>query len=249
MLLSMLTGGSIQDTVISLLLSLPIIILALTIHETAHGYAAWKCGDPTAYNLGRLSLNPIKHLDLIGTLCMLLVGFGWAKPVPINTRYFRNPKRDMAITAAAGPLSNLLLGAFFAVLFGILEAFYIEQNYLCFLQAEGSSELLCNIFYWAATLCMIGALVNFTFAFFNLIPIPPFDGSRIFFAFLPTKAYFAIMRYERQIMYGLLIALMACSIFFDFSPTAWLAEQLTDLISHPFRNIFLKQVLLPEFFA
>lgn len=243
MLLSMLRGGSVQDTIISLLLSLPIIILALSVHETAHGYAAWKCGDPTAHNLGRLSLNPLKHLDLMGTLCMLLVGFGWAKPVPINTRYFRKPKRDMAITAAAGPLANLLMGAVFAVLLGVFTAFLEEQLALFHFGLEGASEFLYNVFYWATMLCMFGALINFTFAFFNLIPIPPFDGSRIFLAFLPTKAYFAIMKYERQIMYGLLIALLACSILFDFSPAAWLADKLTNLISIPIRDLLLKHVI------
>lgn len=239
MLLSMLTGGSIQDMIIYLLLSLPIIVLSLSLHETAHGYAAWKCGDPTAYNLGRLSLNPIKHLDLMGTLCMLLVGFGWAKPVPINTRYFRKPKRDMAITAAAGPLSNLLLGAFFALLYGAFVAFWQYYGFV------GETELWYNVLDWSAQLCVIGALVNFTFAFFNLIPIPPFDGSRIFFSFLPTKTYFAIMRYEQQIMYGLLIALLACSIFFDFSPAAWLAEKTTILIADPIYKLLLGKVLLP----
>ena len=249
MLLSMLTSGNIQDTIIQLLLSLPIVVMALSVHETAHGYAAWKCGDPTAYNLGRLTLNPVKHLDPIGTLCMFLVGFGWAKPVPINTRYFRKPKRDMAITSAAGPLSNFLMGAVFAVLYGVFLAFLEEQLILFHFGLEGASEFLNKVFYWAAILCMFGALINFTFAFFNLIPIPPFDGSRIFFAFLPTKAYFAIMKYERQIMMGLLVALLACSVLWDFSPTAWLANRLSDLIAFPIRDLLLEHVLLPEMFV
>ena len=111
MLFSILSGGNPQTILISLLLTLPIIVFALSIHETAHGYAAWKCGDNTAYNLGRLSLNPAKHIDLMGTIAMLVFGFGWAKPVPVNTRNFRNHKRGMAITAAAGPLASFALAA------------------------------------------------------------------------------------------------------------------------------------------
>jgi len=230
-------------------LYLPILFLALSIHETAHGYAAWKCGDPTAHNLGRLTLNPAKHLDLMGTLCMAVFGFGWAKPVPINTRYFRKPKRDMAISAAAGPLSNFLLGVLFAALYGLFCALYSEQQFLLLFQPENSSETLYNIYYWASNLCWIGASVNLVFAFFNLIPIPPFDGSRIFLSFLPTKTYFAVMRYERQIMMGILIALLVCSFVLNFSPVGWLAEKLSLSIADPIYDFLLKDLLLPEFFS
>lgn len=239
MLLSLLTGGSIREIIVNLILYLPVLFLALSIHEAAHGYAAWKCGDPTARNLGRLTLNPLKHLDLVGTLCMAVFGFGWAKPVPINTRYFRKPKRDTVITAAAGPLSNLLVGAIFAVLYGAFFALWY------FFGVKGNPGLWYNVFYWASTLSWFGALVNFTFAFFNLIPIPPFDGSRIFLSFLPTKAYFKVMRYERQIMLGILIALFVSSYFFDFSPTAWLAEEITLLIANPVCELLLNYVLFP----
>ena len=118
MLLDILSGGDIRDIIISLIFSMPIILLALSLHETAHGYVAYKCGDNTAYNLGRLTLNPFKHLDPIGFACMLLLGFGWAKPVPINTRNFRNPKRGMALSALAGPLANAVLGLFSAAMLG-----------------------------------------------------------------------------------------------------------------------------------
>ena len=107
MLRYLMTGGNDpKQYVIHLLLCIPIILLSLSLHETMHGYVAYKLGDPTAKNLGRLTLNPLKHLDPLGFLCMLLMGFGWANPVPINTRYFKNPRRDMAISAIAGPLSN-----------------------------------------------------------------------------------------------------------------------------------------------
>ena len=118
MLLSLLQGGDFKSIIVSLLLSLPVILFALTIHEASHGLVAYWCGDPTAKNLGRLTLNPLKHLDPIGFLCMMLVGYGWAKPVPINTRNFRNHKQGMALSAAAGPLSNLICGIVSIVLYG-----------------------------------------------------------------------------------------------------------------------------------
>lgn len=238
MLLSLLTGRTIQEIIVNLILYLPVMFLALSIHEAAHGYAAWKCGDPTARNLGRMTLNPLKHLDLVGTLCMAVFGFGWAKPVPINTRYFRKPKRDTVITAAAGPLSNLLVGAIFAVLCGVFLALWY------YFGEKGEPGLWYNVFNWSKNLCIYGALVNFTFAFFNLIPIPPFDGSRIFLSFLPTKAYFKVMRYERQILLGVLVALLVSSYLFNFSPAEWLAKELTRLIADPICNLMWEHVLI-----
>lgn len=239
MLLSLLQGGSIQSILVSLLLTLPVILIALVFHEVAHGFVAWKCGDETAHNLGRLTLNPTKHLDPVGFLTMLLVGFGWAKPVPINTRNFRNPKRGMALTAAAGPAANFVLGVLGAVLFAFFSALYTD---IYLTSGEG---FLLNCVYWLAVISQMSALINFIFMAFNLIPIPPFDGSRIAFVFLPPKYYFAIMRYERQIMYGLLIALIGLSLVFDFSPTQWIAEKLTGLIYTPAHRLFCRW-LLPE---
>lgn len=226
MLLDILAGGDIRDILISLLLSLPIIMLALSLHETAHGYVAWKCGDNTAYNLGRLTLNPLKHLDPVGFLCMLVFGFGWAKPVPINTRNFRNPKRGMALSALAGPLANGILGAISAALFGLFQAWSIYLTYTV------DNVFIVNCVSIATEFFLMSALYNFLFMVFNLIPIPPFDGSRIALIFLPPKAYFGIMRYEREIMFGLLIALMVLSNF-GFSPFSWAANKLTVLIGTP----------------
>ena len=167
------------------LMRIPVLLLALTVHETAHGYAAYRLGDPTAYNQGRLTLNPLKHLDPIGTLMMLLFGFGYAKPVPINARYFRKPKRDMALTALAGPLSNILLAWLGIFLFCVAAKFVDANN-----SAGYVVMLFLQVFY----------MLNLGLGIFNLIPIPPLDGSRIFLIFLPTKYYFSIMRYERYIM-------------------------------------------------
>lgn len=217
MLFSILSGGSIQNVIISLLLSLPIILFALAFHETAHGFVAWKCGDPTAYNLGRLTLNPVKHLDPIGFLSMLIFGFGWAKPVPVNARYFRNPKRGMALSALAGPAANALLGVISAVLAGLVFVLYTFVSMPAFLTT-------CT--YWAFQLFFLSAQYNFLFMAFNLIPCPPFDGSRIALLFLPTKTYFSIMRYERQIMIGVLVAVMVLSRL-GYSPFSWIANELT----------------------
>lgn len=233
MLFSILGGGDIRTIIISLILSLPVLILALVCHEVAHGYVAYKCGDPTAYNLGRLTLNPIHHLDPIGFLCMMITGYGWAKPVPINTRLFRNPKRGMAICAAAGPAANLLLGLISALLCALFVALY---SFLYYKVGEG---FLLNFVLWLKRLCRLGALYNFLFMACNLIPIPPCDGSRIFLHFLPTKLYFGVMRYERQIMFGLLIALLILSRT-GFSPFSMIAEFLTDLIVTPLSNLFWK---------
>ena len=188
-------SGDIKLAIAQLLLTLPIVFLSLSVHETAHGYVAYKLGDPTARNLGRLTLNPIKHLDLFGTLCMVLFGFGRAKPVPINTRYFKKPKRDMALTGMAGPVSNLLLAVGFAL---VLKLVIYIFNFV------PETAFTADLLYWTWVFLSLGVQLNVTLMVFNLLPIPPLDGSRLLFAFLPTKAYFKMMQYERYIMLGIL---------------------------------------------
>lgn len=232
MLFDILSGGNITDIIVSLLFSMPIILFALSLHETAHGYVAYKCGDNTAYNLGRLTLNPMKHIDPMGFLCMFVLGFGWAKPVPINTRNFRNPKRGMALTALAGPAANAIVGLISATLYGF---FFALQAYLTF---RNISPFALTCLGYTCELFMLSALYNFLFMAFNLIPIPPFDGSRIALAFLPPKTYFGLMKYERQIMIGLLVALLALSRL-GFSPFSWIASKLTISIANPVCNLFV----------
>ena len=239
MLLSLLlSGGDFLSILATLLLTLPIMMLALSVHETAHGFVAWRCGDNTAYNLGRLTLNPIRHLDPVGFVCLLIFGFGWAKPVPINTRNFRNPKRGMALSALAGPVANLLLGLVCTLLYGVCWGAVSYFSY-----TQGVSDFLYTLLSLLTEALWYGAYINFVYMVFNMIPIPPFDGSRVALAFLPAKTYFGLMRYERQIMFGILIALLFCSYFFNFSPFGWVADRLTDLIAHPIANGVLRALL------
>lgn len=202
MLLDLLTAnGDIREVLISIILAIPAILIALTFHEVAHGWMSYKLGDPTAYNLGRLTLNPVKHLDPIGTLAMLLVGVGWAKPVPVNSRYYKKPKLGMALTALAGPVMNLIL-AFIGALMTSL------TKYLLFSSLANATESVFTIVYIVYLFFFNFASLNAYLAVFNLLPVPPFDGSRIAFIFLPTEWYFKIMRYERIIMLVMLALLM-----------------------------------------
>ena len=199
-------NGDLNSYIIQILLCLPIILLSLSMHEAAHGYVAYKLGDPTAKNLGRLTLNPIKHLDPIGFICMLLAGIGWADPVPINTRNFKNPRRDMALSGAAGPLSNLLLAVIFAAVLKVVDLFIWDMEF--------SSELQLNIAKAVLIFLYYGIQLNITLAIFNLLPAPPFDGSRILYVFLPPKYYFGVMKYERYIA----LAIMLLFFFGVLSP-------------------------------
>ncbi len=195
----------------ALLIRIPVILLALCTHETAHGWAANKLGDPTARNLGRLTLNPLKHLDPIGTVCMFLFGFGWAKPVPIMTRNFKNPKRDMALSAAAGPLSNILLsflGLFCMHLFETaLVACGVLTEIAGVLYYTTENTFVINLITYTHLFFLLFYRLNISLAVFNLLPVPPLDGSRIWFSFLPARLYFKVMQYEQIIQIILMVAL------------------------------------------
>ncbi len=155
------------------LLYLPGILYAMTVHEFFHGFIALKLGDPTAKFSGRLSLNPLKHIDVFGFIALLIFHIGWAKPVPVNPYYFKNPRRDKGIVAISGPLSNIISG----ILFGILAKIF----YPLF-----TSNIFIKILFY---LFLYTAFLNLFFAFFNLIPIFPLDGSHILEAILPYEYY------------------------------------------------------------
>lgn len=165
------------------------ILLCLVVHEVCHGLAAYYLGDPTAKMSRRLSLNPLHHLDVFGLIMMFAVGFGWAKPVPVDPRYFRNPKRGMAITALAGPVSNFVL-AYLAALGA--------NALLAVITVRGDSAGLLMAFQF----CYILVLMNIGLGIFNLVPFPPLDGSKVVAMFLPDRLYLQWMRLER---YGMVI--------------------------------------------
>lgn len=176
------------------MLSLPAVLIALVLHEYAHGYTAWKLGDPTAKRMGRLTLNPMAHLDPVGAVLMVLVGFGWAKPVPVDPRNFKNPRKGMALTALMGPVTNLLIAFVSAFL-------YLLTRKLCLL-AETAAVLpvvIINFLYYLSLFFYVLHTLNLSLCVFNLIPLPPLDGSRILGMFLPARWYYWLLERERKI--------------------------------------------------
>lgn len=163
-------------------------LMSITFHEVSHGYIAYKLGDNTAKNLGRLSLNPIKHIDVFGLLMLIIFGFGWAKPVPVNMNNFKNPKKGMAITALAGPVSNMILAFFSLLLIALLAPFY-------------NNIVISYIINFLFVLTSI----NIGLGIFNLIPIPPLDGSKILNSLLPNNIYYTILQFER---YGFILMMI-----------------------------------------
>lgn len=192
------------------------VLLCLTVHEVCHGLAALALGDPTAKSMHRLSLNPIHHIDWFGLLMMFVAGFGWAKPVPVDPRYFKKPKQGMALTALAGPVSNFALA---------LLAIFISRLIYLFVPYSAGSEI-------AFSFCLyVLAPMSVGLGLFNLLPIPPLDGSKVAAVLLPDRAYLWLMRYERYGMV-LLLALSWLGITGGFISGAivWVYQLFVNLI-------------------
>ena len=181
------------------LLSIIPALLCITIHELAHGYTAYRLGDNTAKDMGRLTLNPIKHIDIFGLLMMLVFRFGWAKPVPVNMHNFKRPRTGMAVTAVAGPLSNVVLATIVFFVYGLI--FTLLGGF----DSQGLKGLALEMIHRTAYL-------SIALAIFNLAPIPPLDGSKVLFSFLSDEAYYKLMRYERFGMI-LLIVFLSTPLF------------------------------------
>ena len=188
---------------LNILINVPITLIALTFHELAHGWVSIKLGDPTPRLRGRMTLNPMAHLDLIGTLLMIFTGFGWAKPVEVNPMYYKDRKKGMAITAAAGPLANLILAIVGCIIWLLPYAIVNSTGGVLPRWFTNGFSLFMQIF----------IIRNLCFMVFNLIPFPPLDGSRIIGLFISNKAYYTLMSYER---YSMLI-LMLLSVSGVFS--------------------------------
>ncbi len=174
----------------NILLMTPILFIALPVHEFAHGWVAYKLGDSTAKEAGRLTLNPFKHLNLIGVLMMYTVGFGWAKPVPVNFSNLKDRRSGSILVAVAGPMSNILLG-FISIFIGGIIAKLLEVGVITI-----TTEKMLQVFVYIALFFYILVSVNINLAIFNMIPVPPLDGSRLISGFIPEEAFYKFARYE-----------------------------------------------------
>ena len=198
-----------------------VLLVCFPVHECAHAWTADKLGDSTGRQKGRITLNPLRHLDYLGTISILLIGVGYAKPVPVNINNFRHRKRDFALTALAGPVSNLIMAVIFLMIINLIPNTQIPSEY---------TQLVRELLTYAA-------YINVSLAVFNLLPIPPLDGSRVVTALLPDRQYNAMLRKERYTMGMLLIALMVFNRA-GYSPVSFLTEGVFRFLSRLIEAIF-----------
>jgi Zn-dependent proteases len=232
------------NNIIIYLYAVPAILLSLSFHELSHAFVSYKLGDPTAKNVGRLTLNPIKHLDPFGTLMLLIsmyngFGFGWAKPVPINPVYYRNRKQGTMLVSLAGPASNILLAFIFSIPMTFIGLKYGATADNLF---NINTFLFSTVFQWELVIfniCRFFFIMNIGLAVFNIIPVPPLDGSKILSGILPSRYYFKMMEYERYIGIAFLVLMVAFPRVLStiMSPFIWAIENVIRLIVMPLTGI------------
>lgn len=222
MLYSLLNGSAdLSQVILQLLASVLVVLVILPLHEMAHGFVAYKLGDDTAKRQGRITLNPLAHLNYLGAICLILIGFGWADPVPVNPRNFKNPKRDMALVALAGPVSNLLAALVGGLILCALTVWLFPVNWTLYLYISVFLEYYIS--------------VNIGLAVFNLIPLPPLDGSKILGAFLKTETYVKMLSNERALSFILLICVATGIVDkIVYYPRMWIEDLIMLLSSLPF---------------
>ncbi|HJI47221.1 MAG TPA: site-2 protease family protein [Oscillospiraceae bacterium] len=226
MLLDLIRGGNALSIFMGVCVSAFVVFCVMPIHEYSHALVATKLGDQTARLSGRLTLNPMAHISPWGAIMILLVGFGYAKPVPVNVRNtkMKNKKVAMALIALAGPLSNLIIG-FLSVM----------VRYIIIVAASKRGGEMTTTIFALNIFFQYSAIININLAVFNLIPIPPLDGSRILFAILPSKFYFGIMKYERYIMAAMFLLLLTGVLT---TPLSYLSKLIYNAFNQLFYSIF-----------
>lgn len=226
MLLDLIRGGNALSIFMGVCVSAFVVFCVMPIHEYSHALVATKLGDQTARLSGRLTLNPMAHISPWGAIMILLVGFGYAKPVPVNVRNtkMKNKKAAMALIALAGPLSNLIIG-FLSVM----------VRYIILVAASKRGGEMTTAIFALNIFFQYSAIININLAVFNLIPIPPLDGSRILFAILPSKFYFGIMKYERYIMAAMFLLLLTGVLT---TPLSYLSNLIYNAFNQLFYSIF-----------
>lgn len=202
-----------NETVLNYFIKALVLFTAVPVHECAHAWVAEKMGDDTGRQQGRITLNPFAHLTLWGSLMMVLVGFGWGKPVSVDPRNFKNPKKGMVLTSLAGPASNFIMAFLAMIVYKVLAITSIVND-------NTTMQMMAMVFLYIT-------LINISLAVFNFLPIPPLDGSKIFNAVLPEKWYFTIMRYENIIFIALIILLY--SGLLD-APLGFLQDKVIDIM-------------------